>query len=150
MESARWDETWHRLREWTNGQTRSERLAAQILINEGFKGLDPSHPLGGPDKGKDAICYLGEDKWVMAVYFARGEKKIFEIKKKLQNDISVALKHQPCGLVFVTNQELELKERQEFEKIAASSRQVCVYCKIEEERRRQKNVSEKSERNSRG
>jgi GTPase SAR1 family protein len=31
----------------------------------------------------------------------------------------------------------------------ASSRQVCVYCKIEEERRRQKNVTEKSERNSR-
>jgi hypothetical protein len=32
----------------------------------------------------------------------------------------------------------------------AGSRQVCVYCKIEEERRRQKNVTEKSERNSRG
>jgi hypothetical protein len=28
-------------------------------------------------------------------------------------------------------------------KIVSSSRQVCVYCKIEEERRRQKNVTEK-------
>jgi len=118
MESARWDETWHRLREWTNGQTRSERLAAQILINEGFKGLDPSHPLGGPDKGKDAICYLGEDKWVMAVYFARGEKKISEIKKKLQNDISVALKHEPYGIAFVTNQELMDSQRQELKEMA--------------------------------
>ena len=32
----------------------------------------------------------------------------------------------------------------------SGSSQVCVYCKIEEERRRQKNVTEKSERNSRG
>jgi hypothetical protein len=32
----RCDETWHRLRERTKGQTPSERLAAQILANEGF------------------------------------------------------------------------------------------------------------------
>jgi hypothetical protein len=118
MESARWDETWHRLREWTNGQTPSERLAAQILISEGFKGLDPSHPLGGADGGKDAICSYDEDEWVMAVYFPRGKKKISEIKKKLQDDILVASKHQPYGIAFVTNQELTLSQRQEFKKIA--------------------------------
>ena len=118
MESARWDETWHRLREWTNGQTPSERLAAQILISEGFKGIDPSHPLGGSDGGKDAICSYDEEKWVMAVYFPRGKKKIFEIKKKLQDDILVALKHEPYGIAFVTNQELTLSQRQEFKKIA--------------------------------
>ena len=50
--SARWDETWHRLREWTSGQGPSERLAAQILMEDGFTGLDPSHPLGGKD-GKE-------------------------------------------------------------------------------------------------
>jgi len=33
--TIRWDETWHRLLEWTNGQAQSERLAAQILISEG-------------------------------------------------------------------------------------------------------------------
>ena len=118
MESARWDETWHRLREWTNGQTPSERLAAQILISEGFKGLDPSHLLGGSDGGKDAICSYDEEKWVMAVYFPRGKKKISEIKKKLQDDILVALKHEPYGIAFVTNQELTLSQRQEFKKIA--------------------------------
>jgi hypothetical protein len=52
----RYDETWHRLREWTNGQAPSERLAAQILINQGFSDVDPSHPLGGKDGGKDAIA----------------------------------------------------------------------------------------------
>ena len=41
--STRWDETWHRLREWTNGQGLSERLAAQILLAEGFTNVDPSH-----------------------------------------------------------------------------------------------------------
>ena len=45
----RYDETWHRLRESTKGQPPSERLAAQILINEGFTDVDQSHPLGGRD-----------------------------------------------------------------------------------------------------
>lgn len=46
VSTSRWDETWHRLREWTDGPTRAERLAAQVLIREGFKSIDPSHPLG--------------------------------------------------------------------------------------------------------
>ena len=40
-------ETWHRLLEWDKGQAPSERLAALLLANEGFKNVDPSHPLGG-------------------------------------------------------------------------------------------------------
>jgi hypothetical protein len=53
MTQYRYDETWHRLREWTKGPSVSERLAAQILLHEGFVDLDPSHPLGGRDGGKD-------------------------------------------------------------------------------------------------
>ena len=49
----RQDETWHRLREWTSGQTPSERLAAQLLVASDYKDVDPSHPLGGPDGGRD-------------------------------------------------------------------------------------------------
>lgn len=119
MESARWDETWHRLREWTNGQAPSERLAAQILIREGFKELDPSHPLGGTDGGRDAICTYNEDMWVMAVYFPRGKKKISEIKAKLRDDVMSASKHNPVGIAFVTNQELTLTQRQQLRKIAS-------------------------------
>jgi hypothetical protein len=124
VESARWDETWHRLREWTNGQPASERLAVQILINEGFKSLDPSHPLGGPDGGRDAICTYGEDKWVMAVYFPRGQKDISEIKEKLRNDVAGASKHNPVGIAFVTNQELTLSQRKELRNITSP-------CKLE-------------------
>ena len=73
--SHRPDETWHRLREWTYGQAQSERLAAQLLLSEGFTDLDPSHPLGGPDGKKDAICRKDCEKWIMAVYFARGQQR---------------------------------------------------------------------------
>ena len=39
----RWDETWHRLLDWTSGQAPSERLSAQVLLADGFSCLDPSH-----------------------------------------------------------------------------------------------------------
>ncbi len=58
------DETWHRLREWTNGQPASERLAAQILLHERYTELDPSHPLGGPDGAKDALVQKDGERWI--------------------------------------------------------------------------------------
>jgi hypothetical protein len=122
VESDRCDETWHRLREWTNGQAPSERLAAQILISEGFKDLDPSHPLGGPDGGRDATCTYDNKPWVMAVYFPRGKKKISEIKKKLNDDVLSASKHNPVGIAFVTNQELTQVQRQKLKNNNTSCR----------------------------
>jgi len=109
--SERWDETWHRLREWTNGQGPSERLAAQILLEEGFTGLDPSHPLGGKDGGKDALCYRTDRPWIMAVYFPRGQKSFPKIKKKFENDLNAARSLNADGIAFVTNQELTLRQR---------------------------------------
>ena len=114
----RWDETWHRLRDWTNGQGPSERLACQILLEEGFEGLDPSHPLGGPDGGKDAVCYKGEKKWIMACYFARGEKDFSTIKAKFLDDLEGVPKNRGSGFAFVTNQELRLAERKQLETAA--------------------------------
>ena len=43
------DETWTRLLSWTKGQKPSERLASHILRADGYKSIDPSHPLGGQD-----------------------------------------------------------------------------------------------------
>jgi len=40
------DETWNRLLSWTKGQKPSERLASHILRTDGYKSIDPSHPLG--------------------------------------------------------------------------------------------------------
>jgi len=107
----RWDETWHRLREWTNGQGHSERLAAQILLAERFEGLDPSHPLGGKDGGKDAICHRDGKTWVMAVYFPRGQQSFDSIRAKFAADLTGATANAAQGFAFVTNQELRLAER---------------------------------------
>lgn len=55
-------ETWHRLIEWDRGQAASERLAALILKVEGYKEIDPSHPLGGKDGLKDiCLTYKGKN-----------------------------------------------------------------------------------------
>ena len=106
------DETWFRLREWTRGgQPDPERLAAQILDAEGYKDIDPSHPLGGPDGGRDGECTRDGEKGVWAVYFARGEVPLNEIETKLAADIGAARKYDPKFLAFVTNQELRLSER---------------------------------------
>lgn len=117
MATPRWDETWHRLREWTNDQGPSERLAAQILLSEGFSDLDPSHPLGGKDGGKDAQCTRMGQPWIMGVYFPRGQQSYLDIKKKFLNDVTGAKGNGAVGFAFVTNQELTLSERKELKEI---------------------------------
>lgn len=112
---TRFDETWHRLREWTAGQAPSERLAAQVLDAEGYEAIDPTHPLGGPDGGADALVMKDGGRWVMAVYFPRGQQTIGDITKKFTADLAAAKKKAPdlVGFVFVTNQELALAERRD-------------------------------------
>ena len=116
----RWDETWHRLREWTNSQACSERLAAQILLHEGYENLDPSHPLGGRDGTIDASCVKNNQQWIMAVYFPRGQKNFKEIKNKFLNDLERVKKNNVNALAFVTNQEFRLAERKKLCEIAGN------------------------------
>lgn len=110
-ELLRVDETQFRLLEWTQGQAPSERLAAQILDAEGFNDIDPSHPLGGKDGGRDGHCTKDGEPWTWAVYFPRGQKDLDEIESKLSGDVEAARKHNPKGVAFVTNQEIRLAER---------------------------------------
>lgn len=116
-DEARTDETWHRLREWSYGQTPSERLAALMLDEEGFTDIDPSHPLGGKDGGRDGECTRDSSKWTWAVYFPRGQQDFTTIEKKLKDDIAAARKHKPVGIAFVTNQELRLAERRDLREL---------------------------------
>ena len=109
--TSRPDKTWHRLLNWTSGQASSERLAAQILLAEGYTDLIPSHPLGGKDGGMDASCRKDDVAWIMAVYFPRGQKSFREIKKKFTADLAGVATNNAAGIVFVTNQELTLAER---------------------------------------
>lgn len=108
-------ETWHRLLEWDKGQAASERLSAAILISEGFDNVDPSHPLGGKDGGKDIKCQFNGSLWIGAVYFPRGQQVFNTIKDKFNHDVIGAKKNKAKGIVFITNQELRLSERKELE-----------------------------------
>ncbi|EQM29986.1 hypothetical protein N601_30105 [Rhodococcus erythropolis DN1] len=116
---TRTDETWFRLRQWTQGQAPSERLAAQVLAYSGFDNIDPSHPLGGKDGGRDAVCSKDGRRWIMAVNFPRDEQTFGDIKRKFVSDLESATKHQPYGLAFVTNQEIRLSERAELRELGA-------------------------------
>lgn len=111
------DETWTRLLSWTKGQKPSERLAAHILRADGYKSIDPSHPLGGQDGLKDLITIKDNIKWIGAAYFPRGQKSFSEIKGKFKNDLKGIETNKVSGMVFITNQEVNLGERRELKKL---------------------------------
>ena len=106
-------ETWKRLRDWDRGQTASERLAAHILRFAGYTSVDPSHPLGGRDGLKDAVCVREGVKWIAAAYFARGRQDFPMIRRKFRHDLEGVKKNSAEGIAFVTNQELSLGERED-------------------------------------
>ncbi|MFI5711984.1 hypothetical protein [Kribbella sp. NPDC051620] len=110
--SKRWDETWHRLREWTSGQGPAERLAVQILLAAGFEDVDPSHPLGGKDGGMDVVCVRDGVRYIGGFYFPRGQQSFAAIESKFTADLESARDRKEAeAFVFVTNQELRLAER---------------------------------------
>jgi hypothetical protein len=117
---TRFDETWHRLLTWTQGQTPSERLAALILDDEGYESIDPAHPLGGPDRGADALMQRNGQRWIMAVYFPRDQQSFATITAKFESDLASAQTKETdlVGLAFVTNQELRLGERESLRRLA--------------------------------
>lgn len=104
-------ETFDRLLNWDRGQAPSERLAAVILSKEGFKAVDPSHPLGGKDGLKDMTLSFEGKRWIGAVYFPRGQKSFSDIRDKFSHDLEGVKANNAEGLAFVTNQELRLGER---------------------------------------
>jgi hypothetical protein len=113
MSDERWDDTHHRLLAWTNSSAQAETLALQVLHAEGYENLDPSHPFGGPDGGKDALATKAGRPWLMACYFPRGQKSFASIRKKFLDDFVGVEANGVEGMAFVTNQELRLGEREE-------------------------------------
>jgi tetratricopeptide (TPR) repeat protein len=85
------------------------------LLAEGFTDLDPSHPLGGPDGGKDAVAHRDGFTWIMAAYFPRGQQSFATIKRKFMADFRGVRRNHAKGMVFVTNQELALSQRTELD-----------------------------------
>lgn len=120
-------ETWHRLLDWDKGQTPSERLAAVVLNSESYSNVDPSHPLGGPDGGKDILVQKDDLKMIAAVYFPRGQQSFSEIQKKFQDDVSGIAKNSAAGIVFFTNQELRLSERRDLQNMVSEDAVLDLY-----------------------
>ena len=108
-------ETWCRLREWDKGQQESERLAARLLPFDGYEAINPSHPLGGQDGGKDICCKKDGKEFAVAVYFPRGQKSFRDTKKKFKEDLGKVKSQSVHGFVFFTNQELALSQRAQLE-----------------------------------
>lgn len=111
---APYDATWHALLWWTGARAASERMAGHIIADSGYKNVSPTHPLGGPDDGADAICTTKDgEPAVMAAYFPLGPKSFTQVKNKLTSDLKAAKDGSPqfTHMAFVTNQQLSLGER---------------------------------------
>ena len=119
-------ETCDRLLHWTEHQKASERLAGVTLIHEGFVGLDPSHPLGGRDGGKDAICSKEGTSYTVAAYFPNGQKEFNSTLRKFLKDCESVEKNNSDGIIFFTNQHLSLTDRESL-KSASPTKHVEIY-----------------------
>ncbi len=98
---------------WRFGQTKSERLCADLLQVEGFKDIDPQCPLGGPDDRKDILCLRDGKNWLVAAYFPSSQLKFKDVKNKFCDDFEGVERHNRQGFVFLTNQPLKPAERTE-------------------------------------
>lgn len=99
------------LRDWRFGQTLAERLAAALLQLEGYRDVDPQHPLGGPDGLKDVLCRRNGVRWVAAAYFPTTPVTFSAIKKKFGEDVRGVAANGASGFAFFVNQRLSDTER---------------------------------------
>jgi hypothetical protein len=121
-------ETEFKLRDWRDGSTQAERLCAGVLAVEGYSGITPSAPLGGPDGGRDIVFFDGPDKCVAAVYFPPTEKDASDIRAKFDHDLKVARQHQPKRFLFMTNQRMSVQQR---DQLRAGSDLPCEFLERE-------------------
>lgn len=105
---------------WREGQTKAERLCANLLDLDGFNSIDPQCPLGGPDGLKDIVCEKNGWKYIGAAYFPTTSQDFKSIREKFEHDLEGVAKNNADGIVFLTNQKLTPGERQELIDLAIS------------------------------
>jgi len=120
-----------KLLHWRDGQTKAERLCANLLDLDGFHSIDPQSPLGGPDGLKDMICEKNGWKYIGAAYFPTTTQDFKSIKKKFQHDLKGIEKNQADGLVFLTNQKLTPSERKILVDLAIVTKYKAIIFHIE-------------------
>ena len=110
-------ETSNRLSNWDTSSASAEKLAAQILLQEGYNNVDPSHPYGGRDGGKDLVCTKNNIDYIVAVYFPTCQKTFNLIEKKFEEDLAKIKNHNEEGFIFVTNQSVKIAQRKKLKKL---------------------------------
>lgn len=117
-----------KLLHWRDGQTKAERLCANILSLDGFSSVDPQCPLGGADGIKDVLCEKNGWKYVGAVYFPTKQNTFRTIKKKFTGDFAGVVKNEAHGIAFLTNQKMSPGERKTLLLTAeAKGRKAIIY-----------------------
>jgi fido (protein-threonine AMPylation protein) len=101
------------LREWRYGQTQAERLCAALLHIEGFDGVDPQAPLGGPDGTKDILCNRSGKRWVSAVHFPPTHPSFADVRSKFVSDFEGVARNGASAFAFFVNQPLSLAQPQD-------------------------------------
>ena len=110
------------VRDWRFGQTQAERLVAALLHLEGFEGVDPQHPLGGPDGLKDVLCRKDGLSWVAAAYFPTTPSTQRAITSKFEADFAGVFSNTAQAFAFFVNQPLTVGERQQLLSLAGQTR----------------------------
>lgn len=114
------------LSNWEKGSSDAERLCADLLRMDAFEDVDPQHPLGGPDGGKDILCTKDGNTFIAAVHFPRSPISFALTTSKFASDLDGSIKHERNGFIFLTNQELTVGERSTLEKAAAGKGKRCL------------------------
>ncbi|MFN3674524.1 MAG: Fic family protein [Sphingomonas pseudosanguinis] len=114
------------LAQWEAQSTAAERMSADILRVDGFRGIDPQCPLGGPDGGKDILCAKDGLTFVAACYFPTGDQTFAATRTKFDDDLESSLKHKRDAFIFMTNQKLTPGERADLEQRAAKKGKRCI------------------------
>jgi hypothetical protein len=110
-------DTHYRLCEWMSGATWAEYVTARVLNHEGrYDGIEPQQPLGGSDKKADALAERNGEKWIIAVYFPRGQQTFSTIKAKCLDDAKGISSRGADGMVFVTNQLITVDQKEKLRK----------------------------------
>lgn len=103
----------YRFANWSDGQLAAERMCARFLVLEGYWGIDPQCPRGGPDGGKDVLFQHLRGVGVAGCYFPTTESTFSEIGNKFEHDLKGAKENNASLFAFMTGQRLTPSQKRE-------------------------------------
>jgi hypothetical protein len=130
-------ETDERLKSYldTNQLHREQMCLSLLAIDKRFTNVQPRHPRGGPDGGRDIVAtFKGAMKALGAIGFVNqandSNPHKTKAKNKFNSDLEAALRAEPGlqAFVFFTNVSLTASEKQEL--VGAANTKGIGHCEI--------------------